>query len=292
MAIKNLVPFPPQAYLIGAQKAGTTSLAFLLQQHHKIALSIPKETHFFSTEFARGLDWYRDKFDFTSDQILLDASTSYTMANLDCTYDTGIRVNVAQRIQKLRPDAKFIYILRDPVERTISAYWHNVRFASERRPLREAIMHNPSYIWPGQYYRQIEPYLEHFEDRAIFVLSLSKLEQDPNSVALAAIKFLELPKPKTELHLKKPKNKGFQLTIIGNAVRRTLGSDDAFFRFVRMARKTAPTSIHDLARRLLVTDVGTVSMEDRNWLREFFIEDVESITKHYGINLFEHSAGC
>jgi hypothetical protein len=148
--------FPPQAYLIGAQKAGTTSLAFLLQQHPQISVSTPKETHYFSFKFDKGLEWYRSRFFAIDGNLLLDASTSYTMANLDPSISMGVKENVPARIYSLRHDAKFIYILRDPVERTISAYWHGLRFTSKGKPFREMIIANPDVIWIGQYYRQIQ----------------------------------------------------------------------------------------------------------------------------------------
>lgn len=280
-------PFPPQAYLIGAQKAGTTSLAYLLQQHPGVALSNPKETHFFSVQFDRGLDWYRSRFEFDEGQMLLDASTSYAMANLDPALPQGIRVNVAKRIHDLRPDAKLIYILRDPVDRAVSAYWHNVRYASERRSIRQAVSEEPVYVWAGQYHRQLLRYLDYFDRGAVLVLDFRDFQRDPVAVARSAIEFLGLPGTELSLRLSEPKNRGFQYTAIGRALRRPFGSDAAFIRVARRARRMAPDFLYRLARRTLTTEPQPISAADRTWLRQFFLEDIEDIRRLAGISLLD-----
>ena len=73
--------FPPQAFIIGAQRSGTTSLAFLLNQHPMIALAEPKEPNFLTMNWENGIDWYRSCFS-REDAILLDASVSYSMAKI------------------------------------------------------------------------------------------------------------------------------------------------------------------------------------------------------------------
>ena len=50
---------------------------------------------------------------------------------------------VAERIAKFNPEARFIYIMRDPIERTISHYWFNVRLQGEQRDMLTAIRNNP-----------------------------------------------------------------------------------------------------------------------------------------------------
>ena len=60
--------FPPQAYLIGAEKAGTTTLAFLLNQHADIQLAESKEPNYFTYEWDRGIDWYRSCFPQSGEQ--------------------------------------------------------------------------------------------------------------------------------------------------------------------------------------------------------------------------------
>ena len=277
-------PFPPEAYLIGAQKAGTTSLAFLLQQHPKICLSNPKETHYFSYNFELGLEWYRSHFHGADAQ----NSSRWFHKLYDGQFRSrGQLVDVAGRIFSQRKDAKFIYILRDPIERTISAYWHNVRFGSERRPFRDAIVDNPAYVWTGQYHKQLQRFLEHFDRSAFLILDFRDLERDPGAVARKAVRFLGLRGAQPPFDLQEPKNRGFQLTSLGRMAGRAFGSDAAFFRSTRLVRKLTPTPVYKLARRMVITDLERIPTGDREWLRDIFREDVEEIQKLAGIFLFD-----
>ena len=284
-----LNPFPPRAFLIGAQKAGTTSLAFLLQQHPKISLSNPKETNYFSSNFHNGLAWYQSRFSISEDRVLLDASTSYAMANLDPSRDFGVKADVAGRIRALRPDAKFIYLLREPVERTISAYWHNVRFGSERRPFRDAIIANPAYIWTGQYHKQLQRFLEYFDLSAFLLLDFRELQRDPVAMAQKVLRFLALSDVDVALELKEPKNRGFQLTPLGSIVRRVLGGNSAFISSTRYVRDAVPEYLYKSLRSLVITDLQPIAPADREWLFECFREDDEGLRKLAGISLLNSS---
>ena len=184
--------FPPQAFIIGAQKAATTSLAHLLGQHPAITLSRPKEPHYFSHHWGRGLPWYRQCF--PGDGLLIDASTTYAMAPIHggplTPADPPWGEAVPERIARLRPDARFLYVLRSPAERTYSAYWHTVRYGDERRPFRQAIQDNPNYLATSTYSRQIAIYLRHFPlDRFLF-LDFATVTRAPADAVRRSLTFL------------------------------------------------------------------------------------------------------
>ena len=76
--------FQANIFLIGAQKAGTTTLADLLNQHPLIHLSSPKEPNYYSQHFDKGAGWYRECFAGATDgSMLLDASVSYSTRPTD-----------------------------------------------------------------------------------------------------------------------------------------------------------------------------------------------------------------
>jgi len=107
----------PDVLIIGAPKCATTSLYAYLSQHERFAPARRKEIHYFDENFTRGPDWYRRQFpeaDFP--QITGEASTAYLFAK-----------PAPQRAAALVPDVKLIAVLRDPVRRVLSHYWHNVR---------------------------------------------------------------------------------------------------------------------------------------------------------------------
>src|SRR6266576_1441922 len=93
--------FPPEALIIGAQKSGTTTLAYLLNQHPMIELADRKETDFFTDNWERGIDWYRSCF-LQQKAILMDASVGYTMADVGPNAPPDADI-VPKRISEISP---------------------------------------------------------------------------------------------------------------------------------------------------------------------------------------------
>lgn len=111
----------PGFLVIGAAKAGTTSLCQLLSQHPALFLSTPKELHWFSFDevHAHGADWYESHFDAAAaDQLAGEGSTTYTVRRLF--------PRVAERVARYRPDMKLIYVVREPLAR-IESVWLQLR---------------------------------------------------------------------------------------------------------------------------------------------------------------------
>lgn len=109
----------PGFVIIGAMKCGTTSLHEYLSAHPQVTMSAQKELDYFIEErnFPKGLDWYRQWF--PDDGTLGgESSPNYTKAHLFS--------GVPQRMHALLPDAKLIFIMRDPIERILSHWSHAV----------------------------------------------------------------------------------------------------------------------------------------------------------------------
>jgi len=192
------VPFPPNAFIIGAAKAGTTYLAGLLDQHPDVCVSFPKEPHYFTKHQERSLDWYRSCFADPDALVLLDGSTSYAAAPFDrmaeeLTATDSPLAGVPERIRAVSPDARFIYLMRDPVERTYSVYWHRVRAGLEDRPFRQAFTEDASYRHrASDYVAQIREYLRVYPlDRFLF-LRFEDLRSAPEATVHQCLDFLEV----------------------------------------------------------------------------------------------------
>jgi hypothetical protein len=99
--------------LIGAMRAGTTSLFESLVRHPEIRSPSRKEIHFFDLHFHRGANWYRAFFPLRRSTLTLDASPSYLT-----------HPEVAQRAFELIPAARIVVLVRDPAERAWSHYRH------------------------------------------------------------------------------------------------------------------------------------------------------------------------
>lgn len=114
---------------VGTQKGGTTTLYQLLKKHPEIYLPDNKEIHFFTKHFERGEAWYREQFEASPAGQLRGEITPYYL----------FHAAVPERIHALRSDMKIIALLRNPVERTLSQYFHSCRWNMESLSLEDAL---------------------------------------------------------------------------------------------------------------------------------------------------------
>lgn len=119
---------------IGAQKAGTTWLHHVLKQHPDLCLPQSKETHFFETPevFDKGVDWYETLFSHAAPhQLCGEVTPGYLWtapppAAAHLPWQNSHREDIPARVRTvLGPDIKLIVILRNPVDRAISAVVHH-----------------------------------------------------------------------------------------------------------------------------------------------------------------------
>ncbi len=179
-------PRRPNLFIIGAMKCGTSSLHNYLGAHPEIFMCDPKEPcglvapeelrrHWpgmAELGFAGSRESYLGLFAAGGDcRYLGESSTLYTKL----PEITG----VPARLEELCPEARLIYIVRDPVERTISHYWHMVRQEGDRRDMLTAIRDDPRFGDVSNYAMQLEPYLERFGRERILVLTLEEMTASP-----------------------------------------------------------------------------------------------------------------
>ena len=120
----------PDFLLIGAQKSGTSSLFHYLMEHPDVAVNPRKrkEVYFFSRDYERGLNFYRQYFPLCwSAGLVGEGSTVYLHSQV-----------VPERVAELLPTVKLIAILREPAARALSHYYHHVKRGRETRSVQEA----------------------------------------------------------------------------------------------------------------------------------------------------------
>ncbi len=165
----NAVGALPNLIIIGAQKCGTSGLHYHLGLHPEVSMSKPKELNFFIEErnWGRGEDWYRRHFD-PNAKVRGEASPNYTAFPQ--------HVGVPERMASVVPEAKLIYLIRDPLER-IAAHWvHNYAKRREKGTLAETLTHpNTSYVTRSLYAMQLERFLAHYPKEQILVFQQSEL---------------------------------------------------------------------------------------------------------------------
>lgn len=200
----------PSFIILGAAKAGTTSLYHYLQQHPQVYLTPLKETNFFALQgqhlcfagpgddgFVNRLsitcpNSYAAQFDGVRDEIAVgEASPLYLYHPL-----------VAQRIRENVPEARLIAILRNPVDRAYSAFLHLVRDNREpHRDFQTALEHeqerieaNWEHIWHyvamGRYFEQVKRYFDLFPREQIQISLYRDLRSDLRSYLKETTRFI------------------------------------------------------------------------------------------------------
>ncbi len=174
----------PNFFVVGAHKAGTTSLYFHLKRHPEVFLPSVKEPRYFTPEVRESLslEQYR---------ALYAGAAGYTAIG-DITPFYLPKEGAAERIRKVCPGAKIVIMLRDPVERAYSHFLYEHRNADtesfrkalleyEARPDRRG---EPSqeFIEHGSYYGQVRRYLETFGSDSVLILLFENLARDPNQL--------------------------------------------------------------------------------------------------------------
>ena len=220
----------PDFLIVGAQKAGTSSLESFLSQHLRIACANKKEVGFFSRDrvYNRGAGWYARQFPHRRRPgvQLFEATPEYLYYPF-----------VAERIARFNPRMKAIILLRNPVERAFSA-WNMFRQMHADPVIRDSTIKEyiedgnpdakvpvmellgrkqfpdfhscvedeinalrtdtaralePSFVRRGLYYEQVQRFYQQFSRENILVLESAELKRDRAAALNRVLGFLGLP---------------------------------------------------------------------------------------------------
>ncbi len=180
----------PTFVIIGAMRCGTTSVHNWLRQLPDVSMSRKKELSFFVSgkhgNWDKGLDWYAGNFD-PSKLVRGESSPKYTK--------DPIFPGVPERLHATLPEARLLYLVRDPIARLLSHYTVIALQGWEHRSLADALANLDSneYVIPGLYSHQLDRYRRLFADDRIMVVALEDLQRDPAAVMRRILPFLGLP---------------------------------------------------------------------------------------------------
>ncbi|MFN3958752.1 MAG: sulfotransferase family protein [Parvularculaceae bacterium] len=181
-------PRRPNLFLVGAMKAGTNTLHRLLDAHPDVFMTRkPKEPSWIvGSNSGKDESWYLGLFAEAGDvRYLGEASTDNTRAP---------RLKGApEKIKRYSPEARILYIMRDPLDRALSHYWWDVQYSAEGRSFKDAASRSREILDVGNYAMQIAPYLEIFGRDRVHALTLETLTADAPATLKALWDFLDLP---------------------------------------------------------------------------------------------------
>jgi hypothetical protein len=177
----------PNLLIIGAMKAGTTSLHNYLAKHPDIFMSEPKEIHYYIDEHyqTKTIDWYKSFFK-TDKKIIGTSPQSYTKCH------HKLYKNIPERIFKDSPDIKLIYLVRDPIERYKSHILESYHCDPPKKVRYSK--HSENYLKTSMYYMQITSFLEYFKKEQILVVSSEDLKTNRLEELNTIFNFLEVDK--------------------------------------------------------------------------------------------------
>ena len=210
----------PDFIIIGVQKGGTSSLYSYLIQHPGIIPALDKEVHFFDSPSnrAKGLSWYRTYFCTKSKKQNLAKKLGYFPLTGEATPSLLFDLHAPKFVAQAIPNVKLIVLLRDPIIRAFSHYYHNRKFEG-REPLsfEEAVeqeanrIHDKMEFWQnhedyidvsighyaylqrGFYDEQLNRWLKYFSRDQFCILKSEDFFNFPQNQLDKVISFLDLP---------------------------------------------------------------------------------------------------
>jgi hypothetical protein len=208
----------PDYLIIGAQRAGTTSLHRYLVQHPAVATLLhTKGVHYFDTNYGKGMAWYASHFPTRLYGRWLHARRGVRLLTGEASPYYLFHPHVPYRVANDLPAAKLIVLLRDPVARAHSHYQHEVARGFESLSFEEAIDREPerlaeetkrllaeplynsfshqhhSYLARGRYVDQLRTWRSLFPAEQLLVLSSEQFFAEPDRAFQRVLDFLELP---------------------------------------------------------------------------------------------------
>jgi len=279
----------PNFFIVGAPKAGTTSLYEYLKDVPGIYFPSIKEPSYFSYLFKshkplrksviRNKDEYLKLYqDAKEEKILGDASPAYLSVP-----------GVAQEIYNKIPDAKILISLRDPVERFFSAYLMHYRLGNFQLSFHaqlENVMNDKDGLgfqlrYRGLYFEGVKRYLDIFSPKHVKIIIFEEWVKNPKNVITEILKFLEV--------------EGLVYNLVEEVHNPFVAARGSFARYIiknntikDFAQKHIPSSVRSMLREHVLTkkqEKPQMTTQDRKTLVDFYKDDVRKLENLLGRKL-------
>ncbi|MBE7383459.1 MAG: sulfotransferase [Leptolyngbya sp. SIO1E4] len=180
----------PNFIIIGAGKAGTSSLRGYLRQHPEIYLCPTKETFYFLNQQVRinHRSWGAVQT-FEAYSALFEAAPLNSIVGEISTIYYA-HADSAALIHEALPDVKILAILRNPIDRAFSSYQMHVNNGREKRAFKDVINLDIKYVKRGFYSAQLKPYFNIFDSSQIKVFLYDDYCQDSASFIESIFEFI------------------------------------------------------------------------------------------------------
>jgi hypothetical protein len=182
----------PDFVVIGAPKCGTTFFYHLLSKHPYVEPAAFKEVHFFDLLWEEGVEWYRQCF------LPPEQRDGRRTITGDGTPSYLFHPQVAERMAGVIPEARLIALLRNPVDRTYSAYHHRAKHKDEIETFEEMVkasLEHPNHGFLSQsiYADHLLRWRKFFSEEQMLILKSEDFFEDPRGTLKTTLGFLDLP---------------------------------------------------------------------------------------------------
>src|SRR5437588_6703195 len=216
-ATTNPLRLMPDFIIIGAMRGGTTSLYSYLTEHPNIGPAYMKEVHFFDVYFSKGLHWYRAQFPSSVQKYYAERVQKQCFITGEASPYYLFHPHAPKRIAKILPQVKLIVLLRNPVSRAYSHYYHEVAGGHEKLSFEEAIEceqerigkeaeelarneryvsykhRHYSYLARGIYVDQLKVWMDLFPKEQFLILKSEDFFADPATGLQQVLEFVNVP---------------------------------------------------------------------------------------------------
>jgi len=276
----------PNFLIIGAMKAGTSSIHLCLKEHPEIFMPELKEIHFFDWDlrYKKGKHFYERFF---------NASRNYkAIGEATPTYLSSIKA--PGRIYNIIPEVKLIVSLRNPIDRCISHYRMDYQSGKTRLPLYEALNKERKYLEMGLYYKHLLRYLKYFKKEQFLYVFFDDLDKNPKKFYKSIYRFLEVNDEYIPYNLttKATAARGERFSIISNFMNLLLRiwnyinntklhnylSDD----IVSILRKIYFSIVH---WNSTIAEPFQIDLKTKNMLINYYRDEIKKMSLFFGKNL-------
>lgn len=184
----------PNYIYIGPGKTGSTWLFEFFKYHPEIYVTPAKDLYFFDQFFDRGMNWYAKQFSgATSEKVVAEICHDYIVSP-----------EAPPRLASSLPGVKLMMILREPIDRTFSAYLYRMKHGICETRFEEALNERPEIFGSSLYSQYIRVYLEHFAPEDILLFAFDDLKNDPQGFADQVCDRLQIDRIEIPESMKEP----------------------------------------------------------------------------------------
>lgn len=300
----------PDFIIAGAMKCGTTTLHNILNEHPDVFIP-DSEIHFFdmddiiehpefnfyqnnnwihpdiNNDYHKYWQWYSEFFAEAEENMIIgEDSTGYLASKY-----------APKRIAQQKKNIKIIIILRNPIDRAYSHYWHNLRAGRLSHTFENTIRYYPNTILRRScYFEQLSRYYKYFPDKDLKVIIFEDFIKNKKQYIKDICTFInvthdQIPEKSIDKHSNKARMPLFpKMQLISNKLNRDAGNwlyrgHFPFYQKKIEKRKTLPRLIRNLHNSLnpkIDKKPPKMNPDTRRFLKEYFLKELAGIEKLIG----------